>query len=164
MDCCFKKGVILVPFEDDDAEVDVPITNKAGTIRGAFFSGKNGKSSKEQFEKSANEANDRANAYKDRAAALASSFKKILDDKTLAPNKNIFSKDLEKEVISRLVQLAIDMNTDENEMEGMGSVGLITLLLRTSVILRDRVNSLEYNLSVLEKKIKDLESDYKKGA
>ena len=91
------------------------------------------------------------------------SFKKILDDKTLLQNKNIFSLDLEKEIISNLARLAIDMNTDENEIEGMGSVSIITLLLRTSIIQRDRINSLEYKSTLLENRIKELENAAKKS-
>lgn len=151
----------MVPFEDD--ELDPGAVNRAGTTGGSFFSGKNGKNSIEEFEKKAYEIGKKSSEYKDRAADLAGSFKKILEDKTLIQNKNIFSNDLERELISKLVHLAIDMNTDENEVEGMGSVGIIALLLKTSLILRDRLNSAEYRCVLLENRLKEIESIVKKS-
>lgn len=114
------------------------------------------KPSKEEFVKKASEVNETLNAYTARAGELASKFKKVLEDKNLAHNKSIFAIDSERELLANLIQLAIDMNTDEHEQEGMGAVGLITLLLRSVLIQRDRINLLEYQLSHLEKKIKDL--------
>lgn len=150
-----------MPFEDDIQDEDVVVkNNKTSSINAASVKSK--KNLKEEFEKKANEANDKMNDYNDRAAQLTSSFKKVLEDKTLLQNKNVFSLDLEKEVISNLAKLAIDMNTDENEIEGIGSVGIITLLLRACLIQRDRINTIEYNQSLLNNKIKELESSLNK--
>lgn len=150
-----------MPFEDDIQDEDVVVkNNKTSSINAASVKSK--KTLKEEFEKKANEANDKMNDYNDRAAQLTSSFKKVLEDKTLLQNKNVFSLDLEKEVISNLAKLAIDMNTDENEIEGIGSVGIITLLLRACLIQRDRINTIEYNQSLLNNKIKELESSLNK--
>jgi len=161
VDCCFQEGVILVPFEDD--ALDEETIESEALKANPFFKKSNKKPSAADFQREVDEKSSRANSYKDRAAELASSFKKILDDKTLLQNKNIFSLDLEKEIISNLARLAIDMNTDENEIEGMGSVSIITLLLRTSIIQRDRINSLEYKYSLLENRIKELEDAAKKS-
>lgn len=151
----------MVPFEDDALD-DETIKSEALKAN-PFFKKKGNKPSASDFEKAADEKNNKVNSYKDRAAELASSFKKILDDKTLLQNKNVFSLDLEKEIISNLAKLAIDMNTDENEIEGIGSVSIITLLLRASIIQRDKINSLEYKASLLENRVKELESAAKKS-
>jgi hypothetical protein len=150
----------LVPFEDDALDDE---TIKSEALKANPFFKKSNKPSASDFQKAADETNNKVNSYKDRAAELASSFKKILDDKTLIQNKNVFSLDLEKEIISNLARLAIDMNTDENEIEGIGSVSIITLLLRSSIIQRDKINSLEYKTSLLENRIKELESAAKKS-
>lgn len=117
------------------------------------------KPSKEEFIKKASEVNETLNSYTGRAADLASKFKRVLEDKNLPQNKNMFVADSERELLANLVQLAIDMNTDEHEQEGMGAVGLITLLLRSVLIQRDKINLLDHSVAVLEKKIKDLISE-----
>ncbi len=75
----------------------------------------------------------------------------------MAENKNIFANEVEMEVIGGLVELGINMNTDENETEGMGSVGLITLLFRCALIQRDKINASDYKLSLLATTVKSLE-------
>lgn len=94
---------------------------------------------------------ERDSSYKSRAADLVLQFKKAMDDKTLTENKNIFSKELEKEVLGKMIQLAVEINNDVNEPEGMGSLSWITLLLKTCFSQRDKVNNLEYKITKLEK-------------
>ncbi len=88
---------------------------------------------------------------------LSLAFKKIMEDKTLAENKNVFASDIEMETLGGLVALGIDMNTDENETEGMGSIGLITLLLRCMLIQRDKINASDFKLHTMSNAIKTLE-------
>lgn len=40
----------------------------------------------------------------------------------------------------------------------MGSIGLISLLFRSLILQRDKINKLEYSFFLLEQKIKNLES------
>lgn len=84
--------------------------------------------------------------YKEIAAELSLQFKKAMADKTLAENKNIFQIEAEQEMLSKMVKLAVNVNTDENEEEGMGSLMWVILLLKTNLNLRNKVNSLEYEL------------------
>ena len=51
-----------------------------------------------------------------------------------------------------MIKLAVDVNNDPNEQEGMGSLMWIVLLLKTLLMQRDRINQLEYVVSQLEKK------------
>lgn len=148
-----------MPFDDDDDDGEIVSKKNVGlklSNKKSMLDTIPKKPSKEEFSKKAAEVNDTLNTYNTRAADLALKFKKVLEDKTLAQNKTIFSTDSERELLSNLVQLAIDMNTDEHELEGMGAVGLITLLLRSVLIQRDKINMLEYNQNLLEKRIKDL--------
>jgi hypothetical protein len=73
-------------------------------------------------------------------------------DKTLPQNRNMFQKEVEKELLGKMVQLAVDINSDPIEQyDGMGSLGWITLLLRTCFGQRDKINLLEYRVEQLEK-------------
>jgi hypothetical protein len=111
---------------------------------------------KEDFEQKAAAVNQQLNDYSNRAVDLALQFKKALEDKTLLQNKSPFAFDAERELLSKLTQLGQDMNTDEYEKEGQGSLGLVLLLFRSVLIQRDKINSLEYSLSELEREVKRL--------
>jgi hypothetical protein len=112
-------------------------------------------------QKQAVEANERLNEYSERAATLAMSFKKALDDKTLPMNKSIIAKDAERSIINNFVDLGTDMNNDTREKEGMGAMGIIALLLRASLLQRDRINELEYAGEQMRIKIGKLETQIK---
>jgi hypothetical protein len=152
-----KKAVVSKAFTNDTGEivskkkVELKISNK-GSMTEALPK----KPSVEAFEQKAAEVNDTLNSYGIRASDLALRFKRVLDDKTLAQNKNPFQQAAESELLNSLVQLSIDMNVDTNEVESMGSVGLSALLLKTALIQRDRINDLEYRLSLLDKQVKEL--------
>jgi vacuolar-type H+-ATPase subunit H len=115
------------------------------------------KPSKQEFEQAAKEANETLNSYKERAAKLAADFKRVMDDHTLAENKNILASGVERELIAGLAQLAIDVNNDQHEQEGMGSVSMSVMLLNHLLTTRDRLNHLEYRLEQQEKKLRALD-------
>jgi hypothetical protein len=52
-----------------------------------------------------------------------------------------------------MIRLAQEINEDELERTGEGSLSWITLLLKTCFNQRDKINRLEYSVSQLEKKI-----------
>lgn len=91
--------------------------------------------------------------YKKRAADLFVQFSRAMSDKTLSQNRNVFNNESEKELLQNMIQLAIDVNNDPNEQEGMGSLTWITLLFKTCLSQRDRMNELEYALGSLQKKL-----------
>lgn len=90
--------------------------------------------------------------YKKRAAELFVLFQRSMSDKTLAQNRNILNAETEKELLQNILQLATDINNDPNEQEGMGSMTAITLLLKTCLLQRDRINELEYAVAQLQKR------------
>ncbi len=49
-----------------------------------------------------------------------------------------------------MTALAVEINNDPHEQEGMGSMGWITLLLNVCLIQRDRLNKLEYEIAKLK--------------
>jgi len=110
--------------------------------------------SKKEFEETAKQVNETLNSYNDRAAKLASDFRKLMEDTTLIENKNVLMVDIEREILGKLAQLAVDINTDEHEKEGMGSVGLLAIVFNHLLLMRDRINLLEYRLEQEIKKSK----------
>lgn len=112
----------------------------------------------EDFEDKVKEIEKRKQKYRQTIANLSLQFKKIIEDKTLIQNKNELSKTIEADTLKEIVELAGKINADQNEQEGMGSLLLCTILLKALIIFRDRENSLEYKLHLLEKRIDEFPS------
>lgn len=148
-----------MPFdeEEDNLEPVKKIGLKQVSSRRSIFDNTPKKPSQEDFEKQVQDNQEKMMGYKQRAADLTVQFKKIIEDKTLSKNKNIFSKELEKEILTKMVNLAVEINNDPNEQEGMGSLSWITLLFKISLRQRDKINDLEYELSLLQKKLEPSE-------
>lgn len=143
-----------MPFDEDpDSDSSQKIGLKKVSSQKSIFENLPKKPTPEDFEKKVAAVQEKAVGYKQRAAELALQFKKTVEDKTLAANKNVFAIEVEKEILTKMVQLAIEINNDPNEQEGMGSLSWITLLFKTVLSQRDRINNLEYMVSILEKKL-----------
>lgn len=145
-----------MPFDDDDVSPSLKSQKtglkKAGSQK-SVFDNMPKKPSNEDFAEKVKDASERNSGYKQQAVELATMFVKAMSDKTLNQNKNILSNDAEREILQRMVQLAIDINNDPNEKEGMGSLSWITLLLKTCFAQRDKLNQLEYAMYELEKNV-----------
>lgn len=142
-----------MPF--DDAEVKPKVSVKQQGAK-SMFDNTPKKPSKQEFEKKAEEVNKQLNSYPERASETVPLFLKLLEDKTLPDNKNVFANDLEREIITKLVDLALDMNADEFTRDGEGSVNMIAFLFRCFLIQRDKINSLDYTIKQLKDEIKKL--------
>lgn len=143
-----------IPFSSDEDSVEKTSNIKqVSSVKSMFDSTKDKKPSSVDFAKKAQEVHANLSSYKARAFELASKFKKMLDDKTIFQNKNIFNLELEKELLQKMIDLAIEINNDENEKFSMGSIGWITLLLKSVLWQRDRINKLEYELQLIQKEI-----------
>lgn len=144
-----------MPFDEEDS--DQPEQSKKVTLKNvssqkSIFDSMPKKPTPEEFDQKVKRVQERASHYKAKAADLATQFNKAMADKTLPQNKNMFQQELERDLLQQMVQLAIDINNDPNEKEGMGSLSWITLLLKTCFSQRDKINRLEYAVSQLEKK------------
>lgn len=111
---------------------------------------------KETFEEQADDAFEAIQDRKQKAVELVQQFWSLIKDETLASTKGPMKKSFEKEIVSKLLNFASEMNNDEKEPEGAGSVAIITLLLKTVLYLRDSNNDFKYRLSELERKIQKL--------
>lgn len=99
----------------------------------------------------AQRAKTKYDEYKQRTWELSTKFKTMIEDKLLADNKSVLSKDIETEVLGKLVGLASEMNEDDNQPEGIGSTALSFLIMKMLLIQRDMINSLLYKIDRLEK-------------
>jgi hypothetical protein len=112
---------------------------------------------KEKFEEVVKETSDKNDRVKFDAYELSSKFVKILQDTTLEKNKGPIQKEHEKDVVGKLINIAIDLNNDETQKEGIGSIGLATLLFNCVLKQRNILNELRYEKSILEERILRLE-------
>jgi len=117
---------------------------------------------KEKFEERVQETVNRFEGHLSRAFNLSKRFAEIMNETKISDNIGPDTRSLEKENITDLINYAIDVNSDQNEREGMGSVSLITLLFNTAIKLRDRVNSLSYKNHLLEMRLNNLEAEMAK--
>jgi hypothetical protein len=151
-----------MPFDEEEENEQPSLQSqrvglKKVSSQKSIFDSMPKKPTHEEFSKKVSQIQDRSSAYKNIAADLALQFNQTMADKTLKQNKNVFTRELEKELLTKMIQLAVDINNDPNEDEGMGSLSWITLLLKTCFSQRDRINQLEYAAVQLDKKLEALD-------
>jgi hypothetical protein len=143
-------------FEDKDAPAPrTGIKQQAGT-KSMFDNAKPRQNTAEQFQQKVQDVQERQSGYKKRAAELFLQFNKTMADKTLAQNRNLFNQETEKELLQNMVQLAIEINNDISENDGMGSLTWITCLFKTCLAQRDRINELDYEHALLKKRMETI--------
>jgi len=106
---------------------------------------------KEIFDMQATEASKKIEGYKARTWELSGRFKEILQDQTLAANKTLISKDVEIEILNKIIVLALEMDSDETQPEGFGSTALCMLLMKMLLLQRDTINNIAFKLDQLDK-------------
>lgn len=145
-----------MPFDEEEDSPSIQsqkIGLKQVSSQKSIFDSMPKKPTQAEFEEQVHAVQERMSTNKRRASELASQFIKIMSDKTLKENKSPFAVDMEKEVLTNMISLAIQIDEDPNEQHsGMGSLGWIALLCKTCLAQRDRINKLEYALSLLDKK------------
>jgi hypothetical protein len=148
------------PFEEDDDEDQLVAPPKVGlkkiSSQKSIFESMPKKPTQEDLNDNVKQVQNRVASHTNKAADLVLQFKKAMEDKVLFENKSIFAHEFEKEILTNMVTLAIDINNDPNEKEGMGSLSWITLLLRNCFAQRDKINKLEYLISQQDKKIEEI--------
>lgn len=143
------------PFEDaSDKSVKPKVELK--TQGKSMFDDKIKPPSKEAAQQQAAVVNERQVSYNTRAVEITSAFMKLMDDTTIAQNKNLFSQDIEKEVIGKFQQLILDIEEDEHQPAGMGACGAVSFLMRVLLLQREKINQLSYQQHLTEKKMKEL--------
>jgi hypothetical protein len=143
-----------MPFDEEKPK---DIVQKVGLkpVAGqkSMFDQKTRNTTPQEFRQQVQGVQEKSSGYNKQAAELFVRFSKAMSDKTLAQNKNVISSEVERELLNDLINFARDMNNDANEEEdGMGSITCIIVLLKTCLAQRDRLNQMEYALSLVQKK------------
>jgi hypothetical protein len=156
-----------MPFDEEENESASPQSQKIGlkniSSQKSIFDDLPQKTTQSQFEESVKVVQKRKSVYKEQASDLALKFNKLISDKTLAENRNVFQKEMEKEILTDMASLAIKINNDIAEEEGMGTLSWTILLLKTCLSQRDKINNLEYSLFKLNKEVSALVDVSKKS-
>lgn len=143
-----------MPFDEEDDNLE-PVSNKGlkqVSSQKSIFDAVPKKQTQQEFDRKVRSVQERSSGYKQKAAEYSAQFKKAMLDKTLFQNKNVFTQEMESELLANMITLAVDVNNDPNEQEGMGSLMWIILLLKTCLMQREKINFLEYQVGQLEKK------------
>lgn len=145
-----------IPFEEEEL-VQNKKSVKLDNSKSRFAKNSNEqKYSEAEFNESVAQHQDRDKALHDKIAVLSASFMNFVKDKTLIENKSPIQLNLEKSTSRELINLALELNSDQNKPEGVGSCGLLMLLLRTVLAQRDTINALSYELNEGKKEIKKI--------
>jgi hypothetical protein len=112
-----------------------------------------------KFDVNADKTMEYHNEVNNRTVEAVKRFLKITEDKTLARNRGVIANDVEREIRQELMELAIDLNNDENEPDnGKGSVVTLTVVLKVLLNYRDRLNDLEYENVQLRRELNKVSS------
>lgn len=85
---------------------------------------------------------------------IIQSYMRLAEDKTLPSNRGTIGNDVEREIRQKVIQLALDLNNDENiDDYGHGSIVLLSAVTKILLIYRDRINVLEYELEQLKREL-----------
>lgn len=148
--------------KDPKSPKGLKLTNEKSTVSAPTNPGT------EAFKAAAEEAASRLDEYKKRSWDLGVKFKGLMESSVLPENKSALLKDLESETLVQLAQLANDLNNDEAQPEGTGSVALAQLIMKMLLFQKDtcslqrfKIEKLEKNVSGLESKIEELAFEVK---
>lgn len=121
------------------------------------------KRTKEDFDKEVSQHQKSEMEIRNQAAEMAMKFKSLLKDRTVLENKSPLKKDFEEQVIRQLCDVGLKLNNDPNQPEGIGSIGILNLMMHAILIQRDTINNLSHKVSkmhiALETIIKAIEDD-----
>jgi hypothetical protein len=110
-------------------------------------------SAQEALDAKAGKVMEKIDEFKIRTLELATKYKTLFDSKVLAPNKTQLIKDAEREIITNLVKLALEMEADDFQPIGQGSTSLLSLTMNIMLMMRDRMNELEFRIERAEKEL-----------
>jgi hypothetical protein len=94
-----------------------------------------------------------------KAIDIISRYLKMTEDKTLKRNRGSIANDVEREIRQEIINLALDMNNDENEEDnGKGSVVVLSAVTKILLVYRDRLNDMEFEVQQLKRELSKLSS------
>lgn len=112
-----------------------------------------------QFDANANKTIEHYNEQTNKAVDVISRYVSLVKDRTLSRNRNVIAADVEREIREQMINLALDLNNDENEPDnGKGSIVVLTVLAKIILLYRDRLNDLEFEVQQLRRELNKLSS------
>lgn len=112
-----------------------------------------------RFEDNANKTIQYHTERDKKVVEIISGYLRMIDDKTLSRNRGSIANDVEREIRERVIQLALDLNNDENEEDnGKGAVVVLIAVTKVLTKYRDRLNDLEFEVQKMGKEISKLSS------
>ena len=141
-----------MPFESDEEDIKPKMTAGKVSSQKSIFENIPKKPTQKEFEATVKQVEETKATHKQKAAGLSLNYRKLIEDRTLLQNKHILAKDIEIETISEMLKLSQEVEDDMDEPAGVGSLMWISLLLKLTLYQRDRLNSLEYGLTQVDKK------------
>lgn len=140
-------------------KIQIIILKSLKQVIGSYLDGKPKKPTPKQFEELVKEAEAKRTGNNKVAADLTEKYFKLLKDKTLLENQTPIQQNFRKEVLGDMINFAIDLNNDDLEDKNdMGSIAMITILLKSNLALKDFANKLEYDLKQLQMRVGLIES------
>lgn len=110
----------------------------------------------EEFEQQVKKFKAKDINQRNKIAQLSSQYKGIILDKTHEDNKSPIQKDLEASIIKELTGIGLQLNNDQDQPEGIGSIGLCNLLLQANILQRDAINRMGYDIARLNRAVAQL--------
>jgi len=140
-------------FDDDEENVK---PKKGLKINNANSSVPDPPPKVQNFRDNINEILNEEEKQKKLAFDIAHRFMMVLKDKTLDANKNVVVRQGEKQSIMDLIDFARLINSDENQEDNIGTMSIISTLIKAVLIQRDRINEIEYKLSKTESEVSSM--------
>lgn len=115
------------------------------------------KQERQNFQQQVMGTHKRLEGHLKEAYDLGVEFTRLMADTRLPDNIGPMDKSFENEIVRKLINYAMTVNSDPQENDGMGSISLVTLLIKTMFKMRNRANEMAYDRHLLERRVQHLE-------
>lgn len=144
------------PFESDDAPVARPA--KTVKISNSNSSVPENIPKPDDFRKNIDKILAQEEEQKRLALQLATIFISVIKDKKLDSAKDPVTRDKEKQSVIDLIDFARLINSDEHQEDNIGTMSLLSTMMRLMIYQRDRLNELEYELHKMSREVSALKN------
>jgi hypothetical protein len=142
-----------------DSEEQRP-TNSGLKVKNKYTSTGNNFSDAE-FERASQQAILNSKKLAEQIKKASDDYVKLISLKTTSENRTSVNKQMESDIISNLLELAVEVNKDPTQPIAAGAIGLNALILKICLMQRDIINDLSYNCYQMSKVLDTIVSDEK---